>query len=82
MIVNMSLSNASANTDITCHAHLMNGTELTRAAYLTVQGQASMNINFTFYLQCSMHHLDIWNTTCPATLSLLAKSLIIAFKRV
>ena len=31
-IVNMILSNALANADITCRAHLGNGTELTRAA--------------------------------------------------
>ena len=53
-IVNMSISNASANAVITCHAHLGNGTELTRATYLTVQGQACMNINFTFYLHCTV----------------------------
>ena len=76
-IVNMSISNVSANADITCRAHLGNGTELTRAANLIV-----MNINWAFYLHCSMHYLDIWNTTCPVTLSLLSKSLIIAFKRV
>ena len=44
-IVNMSISNASANAVITCHAYLVNGTVLTRAAYLIVQGQACMNIN-------------------------------------
>ena len=44
-VYNMSISNASANAVITCLAHLVNGTELTRAAYLTVQGQAIMNIN-------------------------------------
>ena len=37
-IVHMSISNASANAVITCHVYLGNGTELTRAAYLTVQG--------------------------------------------
>ena len=74
LVVNMSISNASANADITCHALLVNRTVLTRAAYLTVQGQALMNINLTFLLQCSVHYLDIWNTTCPATLFLLAKT--------
>ena len=39
-IVNMSLSNASAKAVITCHAYLVNGIVLTRATYLTVQGQA------------------------------------------
>ena len=60
-IVNMSISNASANAVITCRAHLVNGTVLTRAAYLIVQGQACMNIELTFYLHCtcSMHCLDI-----------------------
>ena len=37
-IVNMSISYASANAAITCHAYLVNGTVLTREAYLTVQG--------------------------------------------
>ena len=37
-IVNMSISNASANAVITCHAYLVNETWLTRAAYLIVQG--------------------------------------------
>ena len=40
-VVNMSISNASANAVITCHARLVNGTELTRAAYLTVQGSCT-----------------------------------------
>ena len=39
VVVNMSISNASANAVITCHAYLVNRTVLTRAAYLTVQGQ-------------------------------------------
>ena len=77
-IVNMSISNASANADITCRAYLVNGAVLTREAYLIVQGQACMNINLTLYLHCSMHYLAIWNTNCPATLFLLAKSLNIA----
>ena len=34
----MSISNASANAVITCHAYLVNRTVLTRTAYLTVQG--------------------------------------------
>ena len=38
VVVNMSISNASANAVITCHAYLVNGAVLTRAAYLTVQG--------------------------------------------
>ena len=38
VVVNMSISNASANADITCRAYLVNGAVLTRAAYLTVQG--------------------------------------------
>ena len=38
MVVNMSISNASANAVITCHAYLVDETVLTRAAYLTVQG--------------------------------------------
>ena len=38
VFVNMSISNASANAVITCHAYLVNGAVLTRAAYLTVQG--------------------------------------------
>ena len=37
MVVNMSISNASANAIITCRAYLVNGTVLSRAAYLTVQ---------------------------------------------
>ena len=37
-IVNISISNASANAVITCRAYLVNGAVLTRAAYLTVQG--------------------------------------------
>ncbi|KAL5488594.1 hypothetical protein EMCRGX_G017562 [Ephydatia muelleri] len=37
VVVNMSISNASANAVITCYAYLVNGTVLTRAAYLTVQ---------------------------------------------
>ena len=81
-IVNMSISNASANAVITCRAYLVNGTVLNRSAYLTVQGQACMYINLTLYLHCSMFYLDIWNTTCPATLFLVAKSLNIAIKRV
>ena len=68
MIVNMSISNVSANADITCHAHLGNGTELTRAANLTVQGQACMNINWTFYF---MYYLDIH---LPSNIVLAAKS--------
>ena len=71
-IVHMSISNASANAVITCRAHLVNGTELTRAAYLTVQGQACMNINLTYYVHCSWHYVDIYNTTCPETLFFLA----------
>ena len=47
MVVNMSISNASANAVITCRAYLVNGTVLTRTAYLTVQGQACMYINLT-----------------------------------
>ena len=38
LVVNMSISNASANAVITCHAYLVNGTVFTRAAYLIVQG--------------------------------------------
>ena len=38
VVVNMSISNASANAVITCRAYLVNGTVLTRTAYLTVQG--------------------------------------------
>ena len=38
LVVHMSISNASANAVITCHAYLVNETVLTRAAYLTVQG--------------------------------------------
>ena len=53
-IVNMSISNASANANITCRAYLVNGAVLTRASYLTVQGQTSMNINLTFYLHCTL----------------------------
>ena len=49
-VVNMSISNASANAVITCHAYLVNGTVLNRSAYLTVQGQAFMNINLTLYI--------------------------------
>ena len=37
VVVNMSISNASANAVITYYAYLVNGTVLTRAAYLTVQ---------------------------------------------
>ena len=37
-IINMRISNASANAVITCHAYLVNGTVLTRAAYLIVKG--------------------------------------------
>ena len=37
-IVNMSISNASANAVITCRAYLVNGAVLTREAYLIVQG--------------------------------------------
>eukprot|EP00731_Ephydatia_muelleri_P019307 Em0012g132a len=50
-IVHMSISNASANAVITCRAHLVNGTELTRAAYLTVQGPpyALTDLNITSY---------------------------------
>ena len=40
LVVNMSISNASANAVITCHAYLVNRIVLTRAAYLAVQGQA------------------------------------------
>ena len=49
-IVNMSLSNASANAIITCRAYLVNGTVLNRSAYLRMQGQAFMNINLTLYI--------------------------------
>ena len=73
-IVHINIFNVSANADVTCRAHLGNGTELIKAANLIVQGQACMNINRTFYLHCSMYYLDIWNTTCPATLPLLDKS--------
>ena len=38
VVITMSISNASANAVITCYAYLVNGTVLTRAAYLTVQG--------------------------------------------
>ena len=38
VVVNMSISNASANADITCRAYLVNGAVLTREAYLIVQG--------------------------------------------
>ena len=38
VVVNMSISNASANAVITCRAYLVNGTVLSRTAYLTVQG--------------------------------------------
>ena len=58
-IVNMSISNAAANAVITCRAHLVNGTELTREANLIVQGQACMYINLTFYVHCSWHYVDI-----------------------
>ena len=37
-IVNMTISNASANAVITCCVYLVNGTVLTRTAYLGVQG--------------------------------------------
>ena len=63
-IVNMSISNASANAVITCHAYLVNGAVLTRAAYLTVQGQACMNL-------FSMHCVDILNFLCPETCQIL-----------
>ena len=46
-VINMSISNASANAVITCHAYLVNGAVLTRATYLIVQGQACR-----FYLAC------------------------------
>eukprot|EP00731_Ephydatia_muelleri_P019235 Em0012g60a len=51
VVVHMSISNASANAVITCHAYLVNGTVLTRAAYLTVQGPPSptTNLNITTY---------------------------------
>ncbi|KAL5488543.1 hypothetical protein EMCRGX_G017497 [Ephydatia muelleri] len=50
-IVNMSISNASANAVITCLAYSVNGVELTREAYLTVQGPPSptTNLNITTY---------------------------------
>ena len=51
-IVHMSISNASANAVITCCAHLVNGTELTRETNLIVQGQACMYITLTFYVHC------------------------------
>ena len=37
-IVSMSISNASANAIITCHAYLVNETTFTRESYITVQG--------------------------------------------
>eukprot|EP00731_Ephydatia_muelleri_P019236 Em0012g61a len=51
VVVHMSISNASANAVITCHAYLVNETELTRTAYLTVQGPPSptTNLNITTY---------------------------------
>eukprot|EP00731_Ephydatia_muelleri_P019243 Em0012g68a len=51
VVVHMSISNASANAVITCHAYLVNGAVLTRAAYLTVQGPPSptTNLNITTY---------------------------------
>ena len=48
-MVNFIISNASANAIITCHAYLVNGTALNRRAYLTVQGQACLNIDLIFY---------------------------------
>ena len=42
LVVNMTISNASANAAITCHAQLVNGTVLNRTAYLQVQGQACL----------------------------------------
>ena len=44
VVVNMSISNASANAVITCRAYLVNGTVLNRDAYLTVQGQTCIKI--------------------------------------
>ena len=43
VVVNMSISNASANAVITCHAYLDNRTILTRATYLGIQGQSWTN---------------------------------------
>ena len=47
MVITMSISNASANAVVTYHAYLVNGTVLTRAAYLIVKG------NYAF-IGCSM----------------------------
>ena len=64
-VVNMSISNASANAVITCRAYLVNGTVLNRTAYLMVHALILFQLTFLF----SMHCVDIWNVTCPATLS-------------
>ena len=54
-IVNMSISNASANAVITCHAYLVNGTVLTRTAYLTVQGTGGC----THMHKCIESHISL-----------------------
>ena len=50
-VYNISISNASANAVITCRAYLVNGTVLTRATYLTVQGSCTYCI-FVLVITC------------------------------
>ena len=69
-VVNMSISNASANAVITCRAYLVNGTVLNRSAYITVQGQAFMNINLTLYIYVAAYIVQIFGASraqqhCP-----------------
>ncbi|KAL5488585.1 hypothetical protein EMCRGX_G017552 [Ephydatia muelleri] len=65
-IVNLSTSNASANAVITCHAYLVNGTVLTRTAYLIVQGPPSAPTDLNIITYNDTATLLVWGPPSDA----------------
>ncbi|KAL5488584.1 hypothetical protein EMCRGX_G017551 [Ephydatia muelleri] len=77
-IVHMSISNASANAIITCHAYLVNGTELSRATYLMVQGPPSPTTNLNIIKYNYSTTLLVWGPPPDAqSPSLLSYAVVI-----
>ncbi|KAL5488527.1 hypothetical protein EMCRGX_G017477 [Ephydatia muelleri] len=71
----MSISNASANAVVTYHAYLVNGTVLTRAAYLIVKGPPTTptDVNSTAYNDTT----GLGTTTVAQSPSLLSYAVVI-----
>ncbi|KAL5488546.1 hypothetical protein EMCRGX_G017500 [Ephydatia muelleri] len=77
-IVNMSISNASANAVITCRAYLVNGTVWTRTAYLIVQGPSSAPTDLNIITYNDTATLLVWGPPPDAqSPSLLSYAVVI-----